>query len=134
MIAKLVICTCRSCSKKPPNIALSECFATCTQTPATPAQDNRGRRAPGLARWDSACFHLCQRQGRFAPTGSRPGRGAGKHFAWLEVCPAKVALSRSAHQPSAGRSAGVLARRVTQIVGRLRFFTLADKSICISRL
>jgi hypothetical protein len=35
-----------------------------------------------------------------------------KHFVWLEVGSVKMALSRPAHQPSPGRSAGVLTRRV----------------------
>jgi len=38
------------------------------------------------------------RQGRFAPLGSRPERGAGRQFVWLEVDSVKAALSRPAHQ------------------------------------
>jgi len=34
----------------------------------------------------------------FRPVGSRPKRGAGRQFSWLEVGPVKMALSRPTHQ------------------------------------
>ena len=72
---------------------------------------------PGKLRRDvwreSARFHLCLRQGRFAPTGSRPERRAGRLFAWLEVGSVKVSLSRTAPAP------------VTPTVGPISLFRIA---------
>ena len=66
-------------------------------------------KTSGTGWWDAsqARFHLCLpktyrdyvRQGRFAPLGSRPERGAGRQFARLKVISAKISLSRPAHQP-----------------------------------
>jgi len=74
------------------------------QAPHKAPRNKRGTSGAGW--WESARFHLCLplsrpdpgtgRQGRFAPSGSRPERGAGKQFAWLGVDSGKMALSRPA--------------------------------------
>ena len=112
-----------------PRFARSSTYRKCTGI-----RHPTPKKASGTGWWDAsqARFHLCLPknhtrtapstmrckcrddvwQGRFAPSGSPPERGAGKHFACLEVDSGKIALSRLAHQPLAETATMWRARRV----------------------